>query len=184
MKTWFNPKTGQRLPACGYGGSATLVTQGRHAGKRIETFIIGEGRRTQPLGAWVEQEIPDLKKGFTMGEYRAYAAAYGKFCAWQHIETCDYMKPHQHVIYTSPTMPCDGDLAWFESVFGASYRAFAMPIAAAFGVVAFDIVAFERHLAAKFGYPAATSPVSIETFMNQRFGEAETARFLMLAIAA
>lgn len=184
MKTWLNSKTGQRLPANGSISRCELVTRGAKANKRVEVWVQGEGRRTESSANWQEEEIPEITKNFTVGQYRTYVAAYGPHCAMEQIYTCDYMKPRSHRELMNPALPCDGDLAWFEAVFGASYRAFTMPIAAAFGVVLFDIVSFEKHLVRKFGYPAHLGTLSMADFMKQRFGEEALDRFRRIAIDA
>ena len=147
----------------------------------LEIFERGQGWRKGKLTDWQAEEIPDLAgplpnpndPSIDAADWKAYAAEYGVFCAREFLPCCDLMKPTWAFQILNPpqAQPDPAARAWFQSVFGVDPLTLAVPLIMAFlNQYSFDILAFERLLYRRFGYPRDQDGVSIKYFITDRWG--------------
>ena len=186
MKTFVNKPTGERFPehgcahafhlrerrSCGNGQPVIRTT--------LEIFERGKGWRKGKLKEWDQETIPDLPVGFTDEQWRAYTAEYGVLCAREFLPCCDLMKPTWAFQRLNPpeAQPTSVARAWFESLFGLDPLALAVPLLMLrLNQYSFDILAFERLLCGRFGYPRDKDGGSLKSFITAKWGDPVCAYF-------
>lgn len=185
MNTFVNLKTGRRLPQHGCWNWFTPAwnKKARAAGKWDYHIKPGpdctNGWKSCNLKIWRQEEIPDLQKPFTNEQFKEYAGKYGLECAQEFLECCDYMKPHfaRRILTPMKNVPGPEAQAFFEDTFGVSCMRFAVPLIDAFmDTYSFDILAFEKFLISRFGYPAHKDG-SMSDFIKGKFGPDADSKF-------
>jgi len=186
MKTFINIATGERFPAHGCSHSFNIrekqfMNHGRPVVKTtLEIFERGRGVRKDKLKNWAQEEIPDFIGPFPnpndaaidAGPWKEYVAKYGLPCAREFLKCCDYMKPTwAFQIFNPPEdWPTAVARAWFKSIFGVDPLSLAVPvIMLLLNKYSFDILAFERLLSRRFGYPKDQDGVSIKSFITKKW---------------
>lgn len=167
MKTYLNTKTGDRFPV---DWTCKVV------GQRLEHFVLGKGRIKEPLKDLVGEVIPDLASPNTYDQLADYARKYGVRCAKEFAETCDMMKWTVVQFALDPARPNDEFYDWFARTFLVRLNDFHECHLFVLGRFSFDIIKFEKFLAAKYGYNIEGDE-SIKWFLVQLIGKSAAARF-------
>lgn len=188
MKTYVSKATGERYPE--HGCASWFTSFSTHKG-RMQVHIkpgykdCTNGWKMFKPKQWTEEIIPDLPKPYTDAEWKEYALKYGKTCAQEFLECCDYSKPSvAHRMLNPPkgheTWDDPANNLWFESVFKMPLIRFAEPrLLYLLNTYSFDIIRFEQALVSKFKYnPNAEE--SLKHFMTRTFGQAVTKKFMQL----
>lgn len=118
--------------------------------------------------------------GFTDEQWQAYASQYGVLCAREFLPCCDLMKPTAafQLLHPPDAQPTRVARAWFESTFGQDPLTLAVPLLIlCLNKYSFDILAFERLLFRRFGYPKDKDGVSIKSFLTEKWGAQTCAYF-------
>jgi len=194
MKTFVSKATGERFPEHGCDNSfwareKHCIKNGQSVRKTIlEVFLRGRGTRKDKLENWLQEEIPDFTGPVPnpnaaetdAAAWKEYAGKYGVACAQEFLECCDYMKPTWALQILNPpgTQITPAARAWFKSLFGADPLSLAVPVLMQFlNEYSFDILAFERLLNRRFGYPKDKDGVSIKSFITEKWGRQVCAYF-------
>ena len=81
------------------------------------------------------------------------------------------------VVNPTQAQPSAASRAWFKAIFGVEPISLAIPIIwVAMNRYSLDILAFERLLSRRFGYPKDKDGVSIKSFITEKWG-AETCAY-------
>jgi hypothetical protein len=186
MRTFVNKATAERLPehGCAHAFHIRERRSYRNGHPVIKTtldiFECGKGWSKGKLKEWDQEDVPDLPEGFTDDQWKAYAAKYGVLCAREFLPCCDLMKPTWAFqrLHPPEAQPTTVARAWFESIFGLDPLALAVPpLLLLLNQYSFDILAFERLLYRRFGYPRDKAGVSIQSFITDKWGDQVCAYF-------
>jgi len=184
MRTFVNKATGNRFPehGCAHSFHVREKRSWKNGQAAVKTtlaiFERGTGWRNGKLKDWQQEEIADLAQGFTQAQWKEYAAMYGVLCAREFLPCCDLMKPTCAWQILHPPQPTPVARAWFESVFGQDPLTLAVPLLMALlNKFSFNILAFERLLSGRFGYPKDKDGVSIKSFLTEKWGAEVCAYF-------